>query len=155
MQKHSSTSSQVENQVQRQAWLSVLSQQQNLLIGHESQLLSTSYDVLREPEVGMVMVKGKTAGEGQVFNLGEVTVTRCVVRIKSGQMGFAYAVGRNKKSALLMALADAHLQSDQHDYWQKELLNPLQEHLRERLATESARVQETKVDFFTLVRGED
>lgn len=139
----------------RQQWLSVLTQQKEQISHYEQSLKAKKYDIVRAPEVGMAMVKGKTAGEGQVFNLGEVTVTRCVVRIEDGTMGFGYVIGRSQSQALLIALADAYLQSDEQTIWQQNLLAPLTQSLNERLKAEEARVQSTKVDFFTMVRGED
>lgn len=139
----------------RQQWLSVLTQQKEQISHYEQSLKAKKYDIVRAPEIGMAMVKGKTAGEGQVFNLGEVTVTRCVVRIEDGTMGFGYVIGRSQSQALLIALADAYLQSDEQTIWQQNLLAPLTQSLNERLKAEEARVQATKVDFFTMVRGED
>ena len=139
----------------RQQWLSILTQQKEEINHYEPSLKAKKYDVVRAPEVGMAMVKGKTAGEGQVFNLGEVTVTRCVVRIEDGTMGFGYVVGRNHNQALLIALADAYLQSDERAVWEKSLLVPLNDSLQKRLKAQENKVQTTKVDFFTMVRGED
>lgn len=138
----------------RQQWLSVLSQQKEHLTHYESQLKANAYEVVRAPEIGMAMVKGKTAGEGQVFNLGEVTVTRCVIRIEDGTLGFGYVVGRNKSQAMLIALADAYLQSD-YATWKSVILKPLQIALQMRLEQQVHKVQATKVDFFTMVRGEN
>src|SRR5258708_28323405 len=39
------------------------------------------YKWLRRPEIGLVMVRGRAGGTGQPFNLGEMTVTRCAVRL--------------------------------------------------------------------------
>lgn len=139
----------------RQQWLSILTQQKEEINHYAQNLKAKKYDIVRAPEIGMAMVKGKTAGEGQVFNLGEVTVTRCVVRIEDGTMGFGYVVGRNQDQALLIALADAYLQSDDQAMWQKTLLEPLNASLQKRLKAQENKVQTTKVDFFTMVRGED
>lgn len=139
----------------RQQWLSILTQQKEEINHYAQNLKAKKYDIVRAPEIGMAMVKGKTAGEGQVFNLGEVTVTRCVVRIEGGTMGFGYVVGRNQNQALLIALADAYLQSDEHAAWEKSLLVPLNDSLQKRLKAQENKVQTTKVDFFTMVRGED
>ncbi len=139
----------------RQQWLSILTQQKEEINHYAQNLKAKKYDIVRAPEIGMAMVKGKTAGEGQVFNLGEVTVTRCVVRIEGGTMGFGYVVGRNQDQALLIALADAYLQGADQAMWQKTLLEPLNTSLQKRLKAQENKVQTTKVDFFTMVRGED
>lgn len=139
----------------RQAWLSLLTQQSSLLLQYETALKANPYDLLRAPEIGMAMVKGRTAGEGQVFNVGEVTVTRSAARLSSGEVGFGYLVGRDKKASELIALADAYLQSDSAATWQKTLIDPLQAELLSKKERLARKVEMTKVDFFTLVRGED
>lgn len=151
----SSSSSRHEVGSKRQAWLSVLTQQTGALLEYESVLKENPYDLLRAPEIGMAMVKGKTAGEGQVFNVGEVTVTRSAVKLPSGEVGFGYLVGRDKKASELIALADAYLQSESSESWQKKLIEPLALLLTTEKEALMKKVQTTKVDFFTLVRGED
>ena len=42
---------------------------------------------LRPPETGLVMVRGRMGGSGGKFNLGEVAVTRCAVRLDGGTVG--------------------------------------------------------------------
>lgn len=140
---------------QRQAWLAVLAQEKEALSQYETALTAQAYEVLRAPEVGMAMVKGKTAGEGQVFNLGEVTVTRCVVRLDGGEVGYGYVVGRSKQQALLLALADAHLQGPKQAEWTQTMLAPLRQQCQQKALLQQQQVAKTKVDFFTLVRGED
>lgn len=151
----SSFSKEYEAAQKRQAWLSVLTQQSSALLQYESQLKAESYDLLRTPEIGMAMVKGKTAGEGQIFNVGEVTITRSAVRLKSGEVGFGYLIGRDKKASELIALADAYLQSENAENWQKTVIEPLRLKLLAEKEALAAKVQTTKVDFFTMVRGED
>src|ERR1700761_6350213 len=68
------------------------------------------YRVLRGPEAGLVMTRGRTGGGGAPFNLGEMTTTRCSVRTEQGFVGHAYVAGRNERLAELAALGDALLQ---------------------------------------------
>lgn len=155
MQQNSEAQPQATLVAKRQQWLAVLTQEKEALLAYDAQLSAAPYDVLRAPEVGMAMVKGQTAGEGQVFNLGEVTVTRCVVRLEGGEVGYGHVVGRNKQQARLVALADAHLQGPQHEHWAKTLLTPLSTAVQKKTMRQQQQVAATKVDFFTLVRGED
>ena len=67
---------------------------------------------LREPENGLVMVRGRVGGDGAPFNLGEATVTRAAVRLASGEIGFGYTLGRDREKARLIALCDALMQRD-------------------------------------------
>lgn len=144
-----------EADLKRQAWLSVLTQQASALLQYDTLLKAYPYNLLRAPEIGMAMVKGRTAGEGQVFNVGEVTVTRSAVRLETGEVGFGYLVGRDKKASELVALADAYLQSENAAVWQKKLIEPLQAQIKAEKEALARKVQTTKVDFFTMVRGED
>ncbi len=65
---------------------------------------------MRGPEGGLVMVRGRAGGGGAPFNLGEMTVTRCTVRLGSGLVGHAYVAGREPRRAELAALVDALMQ---------------------------------------------
>lgn len=110
----------------------------------------------RPPETGLVMLRGRIGGDGAPFNVGEATVTRCAVQLQSGEMGFSYVLGRNREKAQLAALCDALWQNETYrDVIVSQVLTPVRERLdRERQQTDS-RTAATRVDFFTMVRGED
>jgi alpha-D-ribose 1-methylphosphonate 5-triphosphate synthase subunit PhnG len=111
---------------------------------------------LRPAETGLVMLRGRIGGDGAPFNIGEATVTRSAIRLETGETGFGYVLGRDRKKAQLIALCDALWQKDAHRAdIERHVLSPLrdvQERAREKARAETAA---TKVDFFTLVRGED
>ena len=86
---------------------------------------------------------------------GETTVSRCVLRLASGETGFGYVLGRDKLQAELIALADAHLQTAQQDHWMTHMMEPLAQQWKQAQAEHSANVADSRVDFFTMVRGED
>lgn len=111
------------------------------------------HSFLRVPEVGAVMVQGRIGGTGGPFNLGEMTVTRCTLRLDSGAVGHAHVQGRDKTHAARAAVLDALLQTD--TTLQTRVLAPLQAEETARRATRAAKAAATKVAFFTLVRGED
>jgi len=111
---------------------------------------------LRAPEIGLVMLRGRIGGNGAPFNVGEATVTRAAVQLASGEHGFAYILGRDPKKARLAALCDALWQADDsRDRIEQHVLAPLRVALEQRQQHERARTAATRVDFFTLVRGED
>jgi alpha-D-ribose 1-methylphosphonate 5-triphosphate synthase subunit PhnG len=111
---------------------------------------------LRAPETGLVMLRGRIGGEGAAFNLGEATVTRATVRIASGEIGFAYVLGRDHDKARLSAVCDALWQNDRYrDVIERDVLAPIRTRAEERRAQQRAQTAATRVDFFTLVRGED
>ena len=111
---------------------------------------------LKPVESGLVMLRGRIGGDGAPFNLGEATVTRAVVELAGGERGFAHIFGRDGETARLAAIADA--------LWQRPnlrgdietiLLAPIAERLAGEAAKARAETAATRVEFFTLVRGED
>lgn len=111
--------------------------------------------MLRPPEIGAVMVQGRAGGTGAAFNLGEMTVTRCDLRLASGVVGHAHVQGRDKAHATRAAVVDALMQTDQAADLAARVLAPLQAEEAARREARTARAADTKVEFFTLVRGED
>lgn len=113
------------------------------------------FDWLRAPEVGGVMVRGRMGGTGAPFNMGEMTVTRCALRLATGEVGHGYVQGRDKAHAERAALVDAMMQTDLADTLQAKVLDPLADAAMTEKATRAAKAAATKVDFFTMVRGDD
>jgi len=137
----------------RQNWMAILARASRAEIEALAGAELPAHDVLKAPETGTVMVEGRAGGAGRRFNLGEATVTRCVVRLGCGAMGFSYALGRDGKKARLAAILDARLQSEPQDA-------PLRSGVADLAAKQAAardlasrKAAATKVDFFTLVRG--
>ena len=117
---------------------------------------ATPFDMIRPPETGLVMLRGRIGGTGSAFNLGEATVTRCAVRTAKGHEGHAYVMGRNHGHAKLAAVCDALLQDEnQHAEVDTQVLQPLQKRMAEQRSLAARKAAATKVDFFTLVRGEN
>jgi alpha-D-ribose 1-methylphosphonate 5-triphosphate synthase subunit PhnG len=115
-----------------------------------------AHDEVRPAETGLVMVRGRVGGDGAPFNLGEATVTRCAVQLASGEIGFGYVLGRDRDKARLAALADALWQCAEHQAAvEQNVVAPLRARQQERLARSRDETAATKVDFFTLVRGDN
>lgn len=113
------------------------------------------HEPLRTPENGLVMLRGRIGGDGAPFNLGEATVSRAAVRLASGEVGFGYTLGRDGAKAELIALCDALIQTTQYaDTIEDAVLAPLRAHSASERARKAAEAAATKVDFYTLVRGE-
>ncbi|NYT65702.1 phosphonate C-P lyase system protein PhnG [Alcaligenaceae bacterium] len=140
---------------QRQHWMQILARAGQQLHPFAQALRQQPYQCIRPAEIGMVMVRGRTGGSGAPFNLGEMTVTRCVIQLDHGQHGHSYVAGRDKEHAELAALADAHLQSSQHRHWMDALITPLAQRQNAERASRDAASAATQVEFVTLVRGED
>lgn len=114
------------------------------------------YRMLRWPETGLVMVRGRTGGTGTRFNLGEMTVTRCAVQLEGGAVGVAYVRGRDRRHAELAALLDALLQDpERRDALERALVAPLAAAEAARRQAAAERVAPSRVEFFTMVRGEE
>lgn len=113
-----------------------------------------AHEVLRAPEIGAVMVQGRMGGTGAPFNLGEMTVTRASVRLADGAVGHGYVQGRDRGHALRAALLDAMGQGNDVDA-AAPVLAALADEEAARRAARAGRAAATRVEFFTLVRGED
>jgi len=113
------------------------------------------HSLLRAPEIGGVMVRGRAGAVGAAFNLGEMTVTRASVKLADGSVGHGYVQGRNKDHAVQAALVDALMQTDTAADIEGGMLKPLRDEMRARQTDRAAKAAATKVDFFTMVRGED
>jgi alpha-D-ribose 1-methylphosphonate 5-triphosphate synthase subunit PhnG len=114
------------------------------------------FDELRAPETGLVMLRGRIGGDGSPFNVGEATVTRAAVRLDSGETGFSYVLGRDNRKARLAALCDALWQSPSHRAAiETHVILPLCAAQASGRAARRAQTVATRVDFFTLVRGEN
>jgi alpha-D-ribose 1-methylphosphonate 5-triphosphate synthase subunit PhnG len=113
------------------------------------------HENLREAENGLVMVRGRIGGDGAPFNLGEATVSRAAVRLSSGQVGFGYVLGRDRDKARLIALCDALVQSETFaDDVESKVIAPLRKVMLARRSEKAAATAATRVDFYTMVRGE-
>ena len=141
----------------RKIWLGLLARApQGMVAGLCAQAgIDPAFEWLRQPEVGTVMVRGRMGGTGAPFNLGEVTVTRASVRLAAGPVGHGHVQGRDKAAARLAAIVDALMQTDQAGLIQHAVLDPIAAQLSDKAATRAAKAAATKVEFFTLVRGED
>ena len=125
------------------------------IAGHLDALTVPAHEDLREPENGLVMLRGRIGGDGAPFNLGEATVSRAAVRLSSGEVGFGYTLGRDRDKARLIALCDALIQTDEFaGAVETNVLAPLRAGIEAERAQQAAQTAATKVDFYTLVRGE-
>ena len=143
-------------QARRQAAMAVLVHADVAELAHRiAALPAPPHRSVRAPENGLVMVRGRIGGDGAPFNLGEATVSRAAVRLESGEVGFGYVLGRDGEKARLIALCDALIQSKKHgDAFETDVLAPLRDKLAAQRERQAAQAAATKVDFYTMVRGE-
>ncbi|MFN4089305.1 MAG: phosphonate C-P lyase system protein PhnG [Alphaproteobacteria bacterium] len=141
----------------RRRWMAILAKARPAEVEGAYAALSAppAYTFLRRPEAGMVMVRGRAGGTGARFNIGEMTVTRCAVQVDGGAIGYAYVAGRDHRHAELAAVFDALLQDEaRRPALLSDVVAPLAAAHAARRAAASAKAAATRVEFFTLVRGE-
>jgi alpha-D-ribose 1-methylphosphonate 5-triphosphate synthase subunit PhnG len=143
-------------QVRRKAAMNVLAHSATAEIaGRLDAVVLPAHETLRTPENGLVMVRGRIGGDGAPFNLGEATVSRAAVRLASGEVGFGYVLGRDNDKARMIALCDALVQSSDHAATiEAQVVAPLRAAMTARRDQRAAEAAATRVDFYTMVRGE-
>lgn len=149
---------------ERRAWMGLLARAPR---GRVAALLDgcgarPAFRWLRPPEVGSVMVRGRAGATGAPFNLGEMTATRCALRLGTeagkaadGPVGHGWVQGRDRAAAEAAALVDSLMQTAAAPRLRAAILDPLAAEEAERRAARAGRAAATRVDFFTLVRGDD
>lgn len=142
----------------RQDWIKILSnsQYENIAQLWQQTGIKADYQTIREPEIGLVQIQGRIHGKGKRFYIGDATITRCVIKLDNNHYGYSYLLGRDKTKSILCAVIDGLLQSENY---KEQIINTVIEPLREIYLNirkhNHDMTQTTKVDFFTLVRGED
>ena len=147
---------QTDTEAPRQEALGVLAsaQMKDLTSAWDTWVNRPEVETIRGPETGLIMLRGRTGGGGTPFNLGEATVTRASVRIDSGEIGHGYCLGRDTDKARLIAVIDALFQREPSNI-EFAILRPLRDVACARERRQRDEAAATRVDFFTMVRGED
>jgi len=141
----------------RKSWLSLMakSSSEDIKTCWKKAELDCAAEIIRMPEIGSVMVKGRQGGNGAAFHLGEMSVTRCSIKTEAGIIGHGYYQGRSKDTAELVAKIDALAQGDQFQIVNDKIFTILSNIEAGKIQNLTAKAAATKVDFFTMVRGED
>jgi alpha-D-ribose 1-methylphosphonate 5-triphosphate synthase subunit PhnG len=143
------------NQARRE-WLGLLSRAPIELLEAWGSGRSVDYIWLKRPESGLAMVRALIGATGDRFNLGEMTLTRCALRMAGGQHGVAYVQGRSARRAELAAIADALMQDpNECEALERDLLQPLRARIAASRAVRTAESHLTKVEFLTVSRGDE
>jgi alpha-D-ribose 1-methylphosphonate 5-triphosphate synthase subunit PhnG len=143
---------------ERKHWMGVLAKSLNQELEQAWEKLEPKpeFTFLREPEMGLVMVRARAGNTGQRFHLGEMAMTRCVVMLRNGIAGHSFVAGRCPRKSELAAIFDALLQDPiRHDEIADSLIQTLVRTQAERKAKKLSESGATKVEFFTMIRGED
>jgi alpha-D-ribose 1-methylphosphonate 5-triphosphate synthase subunit PhnG len=149
-------SGKIDRETERKAAMRVLAHAETAEIASRLAAIELlDYADLRAPENGLLMVRGRTGGDGAPFNLGEATVSRAAVRLGSGEVGFGYVLGRDRDKARMIALCDALIQAEAYaEAVETQVLAPLRAAMLAARSRKAAEAAATRVDFYTMVRGE-
>ncbi|SNY73388.1 phosphonate C-P lyase system protein PhnG [Enterobacter sp. CC120223-11] len=142
----------------RQRWMSALAHSEPATLAARMQALKLApeYETLRAPESGLVQIQARMGATGSRFFAGDATLTRAAVRLTDGTIGYSWLLGRDKAHAERCALVDALLQNDAHFQTLMEtLIAPLEAEREARISARQAELNASRVDFFTLVRGDN
>lgn len=137
-----------------------------ILAAASADILAEQYEALeptlptavpvRGPEIGAVMVRGKVGGGGAAFNLGEASVTRATVKLASGEIGHSIILGRDERKARIVAHLDALRQiPDWVGQIDSKIVRPALDAMNAEKLRRAEETEATRVDFFTVARGED
>lgn len=141
---------------ERKEWLSVLAKARadEVVSAWAALPERPDFQALRAPEIGLILVRGRMGGLGDAFNLGEMTLTRAAVRLKSGETGLAYVAGRDRLHAEIAAAVDAMMQSPGlRPQVEGPLVARLDRAHQQRRTLAARKAAATKVEFFTMVTG--
>lgn len=142
---------------ERQRWMALLGGASIKDLETEKQRLGPDidWDYIIKPEVGLLMVQSGADGSHPAFNLGEMSVTKCVLEVKGQNLGYAMILGSDLVHAELAALFDGLLQHpDYRNDLKSNLINMLAEKQLQKDRSLEKDVADTTVEFFTLKRGE-
>lgn len=148
----------MEQQTDRQRWLSVLAHSSAALLETHWQALNLqpAFTLIRPAEIGLTRLQARMGATGKRFVMGDATVTRAVVQLSDGTLGYSYLLGRDKVHAERCALLDALLQQPEtRQLLEEKIITPLAAWRDEQRQLRAREIASSKVDFFTLVRGDN
>jgi alpha-D-ribose 1-methylphosphonate 5-triphosphate synthase subunit PhnG len=148
----------MEQQTDRQRWLSVLAHSSAALLETHWQALNLqpAFTLIRPAEIGLTRLQARMGATGKRFVMGDATVTRAVVQLSDGTLGYSYLLGRHKAHAERCALLDALLQQPEtRQLLEEKIITPLAAWRDEQRQLRAREIASSKVDFFTLVRGDN
>ncbi|MGE1159796.1 phosphonate C-P lyase system protein PhnG [Pantoea agglomerans] len=148
----------MEQQTDRQRWLTVLAHSSAALLETHWQALNLqpAYTLIRPAEIGLTRLQARMGATGKRFVMGDATVTRAVVQLSDGTLGYSYLLGRDKAHAERCALLDALLQQPEtRQLLEEKIITPLAAWRDEQRQLRAREIASSKVDFFTLVRGDN
>ena len=89
-------------QTDRQRWLSVLAHSSAALLETHWQALNLqpAFTLIRPAEIGLTRLQARMGATGKRFVMGDATVTRAVVQLSDGTLGYSYLLGQPRQPDL-------------------------------------------------------
>ncbi|MDK1378144.1 phosphonate C-P lyase system protein PhnG [Sinorhizobium sp. 6-70] len=143
----------------RRCWMSALATAPSAALSDSWQALPAQPDFtwISPPQFETVMLRARADGSGMLFNLGEMTVTRCSISLRTGTVGIACIGGRDKRHAAIAAVFDAMMLCPEETPWReraREAVLSIAETSRKYQVGKAAKVRATEVSFSMSVAGQ-
>ncbi|QRM32520.1 phosphonate C-P lyase system protein PhnG [Microvirga sp. VF16] len=142
----------------RNVWMSVLATAPATLLSDcwEALPAKPGFKWIREPQFETVMLRARADAQGEPFNLGEMTVTRCSIRLDGGNVGVACVGGRDKRHAAIAAVIDAMMLTPAGSSWleaARQIVQSVERADKLLQSVTAAKVRETEVSFSMSIAG--
>ena len=147
----------LENRKERQNWIRILSgaDTSRLILEYKKLAISVPHTTISGPETGLIMVQARADGSGPRFNLGEMSVSKCLLKVDDRYLGYGMVMGSEPEHARLAALFDGLLQHpDFSSQLKRDLIQKLEQEQKEAEKKMTQETGKSRVEFFTMKRGE-
>ncbi|EQG30886.1 phosphonate C-P lyase system protein PhnG [Clostridioides difficile DA00129] len=105
---------------------------------------TSSISIIKEPNLATVMVRANESVKNTTFNLGEILVTECSVKVDES-LGYGIVSENNNKKAIYLAAIDAVLHSNNSKF------DELKNYINKSVYEENLRYEQEIIDEFSLI----
>lgn len=104
----------------------------------------SSISIIKEPNLATVMVRANESVNNTTFNLGEILVTECSLKVDES-LGYGIVAENNDKKVIYLAAIDAVLHSNNTKF------DELKNYINKSVYEESLRYEQEIIDEFSLI----
>lgn len=104
----------------------------------------SSISIIKEPNLATVMVRANESVNNATFNLGEILVTECSVKVDES-LGYGIVAENDDKKVVYLAAIDAVLHSNNTKF------DELKNYINKSVYEESLRYEQEIIDEFSLI----
>ncbi|HBG5344906.1 TPA: phosphonate C-P lyase system protein PhnG [Clostridioides difficile] len=105
---------------------------------------TSSISIIKEPNLATVMVRANESVKNTTFNLGEILVTECSVKVDES-LGYGIVAENNNRKAIYLAVIDAILHSNNSKF------DELKKYINKSVYEENLRYEQEIIDEFSLI----